>query len=254
MNRNSYGEINRPNVYLNENKFDLDLYSEARCLIASAEKKKKIPAAYDTISFDKKRRADGSALHHEIYDISDDARHVLVCVRETEGTRYGVKTLSKTYFIVSAHGKTGVKVQEAPKAKAAKAAKQAGNNYGFALEVCMGKEKLKTKATEKRTGFKIVADTESGFKSVYDGSDWTPGKTRRERATMNHAGGFYIFPTLESAVKAWENRVAFNAEWMTEEKYAILECECAGNAYQHDNQKICVTRCKPIAPIANFIG
>ena len=53
-------------------------------LITLAVEKGKIKQSFDSIKFDRKGRADGQAVHHEIYDISEDGRHVLICVRETD--------------------------------------------------------------------------------------------------------------------------------------------------------------------------
>lgn len=258
MERNSYGEIIPPrSTWITggktENPYDRDLYLEARCLVNCAAKRKKIPAAYNYIEFDKKSRASGFAMHHEVYDISEDGRHVLLCVRETEGTRYGVKTTSKTYYIVSAHG-SGTRVQEANKAKAAKAAKQAGDNvYGFAIACCLGKKKLTMTAPKKMQCFKIVAKIDDSFASVFDDSEWMIGKTRRERSSMNHESGYYVFPTVETAMEAWNDRIAFADEWMTADQYALLECECYGRYYVFDNNKICITAVKPIKEIAVFV-
>lgn len=249
MKRNSYGQIMNPDF--DANQYERDLHSEAWCLINAAAKKRKIKIASDSITFDRKGRADGYATHHEIYDISPDARHVLVCVRDAEGTRYGVKTTLKNYYIVSAHGKLGTHVQPAPKSKAAKASKQA-SDYGHAIEVCIGKAKLRGPAKVETRCYKIVADTLDGYKSVYDGSPWNIREKRTERATMNHEGGYYVFPTVETAITAWENRIAFSGDWLEYEKYAILECECAGRHYRHDNSKICVTNVTPISKVKNL--
>jgi hypothetical protein len=149
MKRNSYGEIIDPKIHVFQegklhpigNQYDIDVWADARCLITLAIEKKRIPANYDYITRDRKGRFDGAAMHHEIYDIAEHGRHVLLCIRETEGNKYGVKTTKKEYFIISAHG-PGVRVKAAPKAKAAKAAKQAGDdNYGAAIAVCLGKKK-----------------------------------------------------------------------------------------------------------------
>lgn len=253
--RNSYGEIINPNYQQFTGEFcqyAADLYAETCHLIKLAVKTKKIDPSYDSISFDRKGRADGYARHHEIYDISDDARHLLLCVRETEGSKYGVRTTSKEYFVISTHGQ-GVRVQEAPKSKAAKAAKQA-INPGDAIAVCLGKKKLQSTATawEKETCYKIVAVADD-FISVFDNSPWSIGKARREASTENHAGGFYVFPTVEAALIAWNDRKAFAEEWMTADKYSLLECECSGRRYLHDNKKICVTQVKPIAEVAGLL-
>jgi len=256
--RNSYGEIVKPVAAANafggtcSSQYACDLYAETCHLIKLAVKSKKIDAAYDDISFDRKRRAEGSARHHEIYDISDDARHLLLCVRETEGSKYGVRTTSKEYFIVSTHGK-GVRVQPAPKSKAAKAAKQA-INPGDAIAVCIGKKKLQSAVAslDKQICYKIVAVADD-FISVFDNSSWSIGVARREASTSNHDGGFYVFPSVEAALVAWNARLVFADEWMTAEKYSLLECECSGRRYLHDNKKICVTQVRPVAEIAALL-
>lgn len=258
FNRNQYGEILKPVSAMSafgapcSSQYACDLYAETCHLIKLAVKSGRIDAAYDDISFDRKRRAEGSARHHEIYDISDDARHLLLCVRETEGSKYGVRTTSKEYFVISTHGK-GVRVQSAPKSKAAKAAKQAVNP-GDAIAVCLGKKKLQPTVTawEKETCYKIVAVADD-FISVFDNSPWTLGKARREASTKSHDGGFYVFPTVEDALIAWNNRQAFADEWMTAERYSLLECECSGRRYLHDNKKICVTQVRPVAEIAALL-
>jgi len=257
--RNDYGQIIAP--VRQENAFGrtpstpylCDIYAETCHLIKLAVKSKKILPAYDYISFDRKRRAKGSARHHEIYDISDDARHLLLCVRETEGRgKYGVSTTSKTYYIISTHGK-GVRVKEAPKSKAAKAAKQAANP-GDAIAVCLGKKKLQStiKSLPSETCYKIVAVAED-FVSVFDNSPWTLGKARREAATKNHDGGFYVFPSVEAALIAWNDRKVFAEEWMKSTRYSLLECKCSGRRYLHDNKKICVTQVKPVSEVAALL-
>jgi len=250
FSRNSYGEITNPSHVMGS-LYARDLYAETCHLIKLAVKAKKIPWASDSISFDRKGRADGYATHHEIYDISSDARHILLCVRESEGTKYGVKTTSKTYYIISTHGQ-GVRVVEAPKAKAAKAAKQAVNP-GDAIAVCQGKQKLHTvSAPCEEKCFKIVAATDS-FVSVFDGSPWSLGVSRSQGSTPDHDGGFYVFSKIEDALAAWNDRLVFAQEWLKHERYSLLECVCSGRRYLHDNNKICVTRVKPVTEIAALL-
>ena len=254
MVRTEYGEVVSPNARIDSNAYDRDLYAEARCLISLAVKRRKIVGAEDTITFDRRSRASGYATHHEIYDISEDARHVLLCIRDTEGGRYGVKTVSKRYKLLSAHGVAGVRVQVASKAKAAKAAKQAGDDvYGHAIAVCRGEKKLRLSPTATRIGYKIVASNGGGFSSVYDGSAWNIGVARRERATMNHEGGYYVFPTIESALDSWTNGNTF-PDTPTDDSFSILRCECSGREYRHNNEKICVTSVKPVSEFASIIN
>ena len=117
----------------------------ARDLVAQAADRGKLPAAYDAISWDRKGRASGEAVHHEIYDVNGAETRALVCVRHAVGSKYGVSTTSKEYFVIARHGR-GIRVLDANKAVAAKAAKAAGNTLGVAIETALGKRKLAVKA------------------------------------------------------------------------------------------------------------
>lgn len=112
----------------------------ARDLVAQAADSGKLPAAYDAISW-RKGRASGEAVHHEIYDHNLAETRALVCVRHAVGSKYGVSTTSKEYFVIARHGR-GIRVLDANKAVAAKAAKAAGNTLGVAIETALGKRKL----------------------------------------------------------------------------------------------------------------
>ena len=138
--RNSYGEIFAAKQWQPEPSTPQDCAGllVAKDLVKRAVKSKKITAAYDDVTFAKKG-FDGDALHHEIYDFTDST--VLVCLRATEGSKYGVKTLSKNYVLIRKHGR-GVVVSEASKAVAAKAAKAKPATLGYAIAVLAGKAKL----------------------------------------------------------------------------------------------------------------
>jgi hypothetical protein len=115
--RNSYGEVIGSQAAL---LFETT-YPRALDIIKQAAKQKLIPASYDCITWDHKRRADGEALHHELYDFA--AGKVLVCLRRSQGNgKYGVSTTSKQYIILTrSNGK--ISVIEADKNRAAKLAK-----------------------------------------------------------------------------------------------------------------------------------
>jgi len=257
FDRDKYGKIEF-SVFKTDNSENYlrDLQSEAFCLISSAAEKRKIPMAYNLIERNfKKGTFNGDATVHEIYDISEDGRHCLICVRDTEGNKYGVRTTLKSYFLISAHGKTGVRVRPASKGKAAKAAKQA-KNPGDAIAVCLGKKKLKSALNKnKMVGYKIVKKTKTGYASVYDDKvSWVLGKKKIEAATADHTGGFYVFDNVNQAIKIWsENSVFFSELIGEDDKFALLKCECQGRRYRHDSQKICISGVKPIEVVANFI-
>lgn len=107
------------------------IYKIAAALVDTAVTLGHLPRAYDDLAWDKRGRASGDARHLEIYDCSPDLDRVLVCARETAGTKYGVATISKNYFVVTA-GALGVSVVGADKHTAAKLAKNA-DSLGDAL-------------------------------------------------------------------------------------------------------------------------
>lgn len=133
--RNAYGEIIQGEVL-----------TVAQSLLAMAAGK--ITASYDAMSWGthgkERHHRIGEAVHHEIYDVNPAGTRTLVCVRAVEGTRYGVKTSSKDYFVVARHGR-GVRVLPANKAVAAKAAKAAGDSLGLAIVAALGKPKRSAK-------------------------------------------------------------------------------------------------------------
>lgn len=228
--RNSYGELTPAN-------YSYELWVSANNLIHLAVKSKKIDRSYDTISFTRRGRADGSARHHEIYDIHPDPIRVLLCVRETEGTKYGVATTSKNYYIIGKQGR-GVKIADANKFVAAKAAKHAGCELGCAINILEGKAKLTIKHPDKSAknwiAYKKLAVLPDGrMYSIYDGSEYCMGKTRTDRAMKNHNGGLYAY---------MEKNQAKHAEFPDNSKFAdadkiIVKCLVSGNFVQYDNGK-----------------
>lgn len=243
--RNSYGEIVRG-----------DALSIACALVAQAGKK--IPSAFDDMEWGTsgKERGHriGEARHHEIYDVNASGTQALVCVREVEGTKYGIKTASKEYFVIARHGR-GVRVLPANKAVAAKAAKAAGETLGAAIEVALGKAKLPVKPVEIKTGYKLLERTETGFKSCFDGSGWHLGEARIEAATNDHTGGFYYYAGLaEALLAAAANDVFGNAN--NHHRLAVVEVEASGRHYAHQAEhgvKLCATKVRPVREIASTL-
>lgn len=243
--RNTYGEITRG-----------DVLAAAHALVAQAGSK--IPASFDNMSWGTsgKERGHriGEACHHEIYDINASGTQALVCVRDVEGTRYGVKTCSKEYFVIARHGR-GVRVLPANKAVAAKAAKAAGETLGSAIQVALGKAKLAVKAAEVRTGYKLLVRTETGFVSAWDGSTWEIGQARTEAATDDHTGGFYYYADLDQCLAAAAVNEVFGTH-ASSHKLAVVEVEASGRHYAHasaSGTKLCATRVKPVREIATTL-
>jgi len=233
--RNDYGELYTKN-------HDFELWQDANGLIRLAVKSKKIKSAYDTIEFDRKGRADGSAIHHEIYDIHPDPVRVLLCVRETEGTKYGVRTVVKNYYLLKKHGR-GVRVTDAKKSIAAKAAKNAECELGCAINVVEGKKKLKlNRACPDGTAYKKLAVGDDGrLYSVYDGSPWLLGVERFDRAMRDHNGGLYVYEDIRDA----QNAPFPGDSILLGSDTVIVKCRVGGN-YCRYGDKLAFSRVTPI--------
>lgn len=247
ITRNTYGELVTTDA-------TRALILAARSLAAKAASRGKLPAEFDNTTWGRsgKERGKkiGEARHHEVYDVASNWEKALVCVRSVECTRYGQKTTDKSYYIVATHG-SGVRVNDANKAVAAKAAKSTGE-LGQAIEVCEGKAKLHIAKNETRTGYKLVRRNESGdLVSAWDGSPWALGVTRTEKATKNHTGGFYYYATPELAIAAAAKNDVFGNN-RDHAGLVLVEVEVSGNEYRHPGEKRCATRIKPVCIVAEL--
>lgn len=226
----------------------------ARDLVAQAADRGKIAKAFDALAWDRKGRASGEAVHHEIYDVNNVGTRALVCVRHAVGSKYGVRTTSKEYFVIARHGR-GIRVMEANKAVAAKAAKAAGETLGVAIETALGKRKLAVKVVTVRTGYKVLVRTEIGFRSAWNESEWIIGKARIEAATDDHTGGYYYYATIEEALEAAACNDVFG-DARGHRRLAICEVEASGRHYEHCARvgtKLCATKVTVLREIASTL-
>lgn len=247
LKRDNYGSLYA--VYGFTSDADRALMTEALSLARRAVKSKKIPASFDNMEWGKSGREKGKqigdALHHEVYDISPDGRTALICARSVSGDKYGQKTTNKSYFIVRAHG-NGVRVLDANKAIAAKAAKSSGEALGDAINVCLGKKKLQQ---EIITGYKAVARDDAGkIMSIFSGEDYEIGKRKTEAVRENHSGGYYFYETLDEALTA---EVPKSSELINLPR-VILRCEMSGKTVRY-GKKIAATHIKPIEIVASVV-
>lgn len=229
------------------------LIDTARAMAAEAASKGKIPVAFDGMTWERissrvGNKRIGDALRHEVYDLTPDGRKALVCARAVEGTRYGIKTISKTYFLIARHGR-GLRVAEASKAIAAKAAKQCGDGLGLAIDILEGRARLSAPFSAWRQGFKAVTrDQDGDLVSVWDGSRWDIGKTRSESATDSHEGGFYYYGTLDECRVAAERKEVFG-DAREHDGLVFIEVEVSGREFVFADGKRCVTRVRPLRVI-----
>ena len=80
---------------------------------------------------------------------------------------------------------------------------------------------------ERHTRYKKVAICNGGeLRSIYDGSAYDIGKTRREAVQADHNGGFYVYQSPEAADRA----TAFPSDSVFDElsETVILKCEVWG--------------------------
>lgn len=252
--RDEYAAFRRPNYQSSDE--DHELWSKAFDLVWKAVKKKKIVPEHDDIeskwrSSKRKYEFSGSAIRHELYDISPTHNRVLICVRHVEGSKYGQKTTLKEYFLIKKVG-SGVQVIEVNKAVVAKAAKAKPEELGYVINVAVGKEKLQQKHSAKRVGYKFVAKNDADqLVSVWDGSVWEIGKTRTERATDDHSGGFYYYKDIATAEQRVQRSDVFGP-CRSHNNLVLIEVEVSGKEFSYGNGKYCATHMKPIRIIKAY--
>ena len=223
----------------------ISAYQAAELLIPAAVKNKSIPAAYDSIGFDNKNRADGSALHHELYDFAPDA--AIICIRKTEGTRYGVKTLNKSYMIIERiEGKIVASKVSIP---VAKFAKLPDIKFGQIISRVRGEEgavKLPVALSAWDTAYKALALDGDTLRSIFSGEEYVLSKLKTERAQDDHNGGYYVYPTIEQALQA---QVPDSSKCLNLPR-VIARCEVSGRAVTYGNGKIARTYLRPLEIVA----
>jgi len=249
LKRNNYGMIYDQRNW-NENEPENLSYTAAKDLIKKAVSKKLIPMAYDCISFDKKSRANGSALHHEIFDFNKNV--VILCLRETEGSKYGVKTLSKKYVLIQSFRRQISRIDLI--IPVAKYAKMDILHFGDICDIAQGKKKITLMNANHKiyTGYKAVRKDETGnYFSVWDDSAWEIGKTRIEKAQTEHNGGLYYYQDLKSLNNAIAGNTIFGSN-KDHRKLTILKVEASGVHIQY-GQKFAATRITPIEEVGMTI-
>lgn len=270
ITRNSYGEIIaarpvstfNPATYGFTSDFPGDAtatpaaYGRAWDIIATAAHQGKLTAAFDNITWDRKRRADGEACHHELYDCAPGA--ALICQRYTEGTRYGVKTTSKTYYLLT---RTAGKITCTIAPDQARIAKlgKSGLPYGGIIAAITGKKPatIKTKIIPAEIGYKALVKTAEGkLVSAWDDSEWQLGRERAEKLDDNEyehpKTGLYYYKTLPELINAATNNEIFG-EARSHKNLIVVEVQVRGRRTQVTRTKRAATYIKPLREIAAII-
>lgn len=241
--RNNYGVLC---VSDRTTPVDKDALEAARAICRTAASAGKIPAEYDDMEFSRKCRTPfGTRAVHEIYDIFGG--EFIVCVRTTEGTKYGLKTLKKEYFHVKKWG-NGIRVQAVNQKTVAKAAKNS-KELGDVIAICVrNTKKLDLKCMQSTTGYKAVAIIDGEYFSIFSGEKYTLGQLKTEKVADYHKGGFYFYDDIESALTA---SVPTESKFYTA-KRVVLECAVKGRRIRYGN-KIASTFLTPHAVCACVI-
>lgn len=214
-----------------------DAYYTALNLLKSAQKSL---YAYDGIDFERKSSGkwtggfEGGSVNVELYDFSSDGNAIVVCRRETEGSHWGVKTLSKKYYLITRtdDGEIAATETKQPVAKLAKA----DHPYGTIVTACLTGQRPKLtnkailEAQQIHAGYKLLAQRNGDpdhLCSVWDGSHWDIGTQRTEQVREDHGGGLYYYRDLSHCLSAIEGNGVFG-DAHEHHKLMIVEIEATG--------------------------
>jgi hypothetical protein len=215
----------------------------ASVLIQRAVEAGHLPAAYDNIRF-VKRGASGNAIHHELYDIAPDA--IIVCVRSTAGSKRGVATTSKKYYLITAKPELSVTLLTITVGKLSKRAYQLGD----VIRHAQGTSKISL-SPPPREGYKLVRLVGDQYISVYDSSLWPLGKPRTQHVLKRHGGGFYYYRDLDHLLAAVAEKSVFHTSTPLC-ALAICRVKVSGRQISYANGKYAastMTLCEQIASV-----
>ena len=108
-------------------------------------------------------------------------------------------------------------------------------------------EKPKRSPAVKQERFKQVAqDVDGALRSIYDGTEYELGKTKREAAKPDHGGGFYVYRSPEEAQAADFPR----GSRFKDLPRVILKVQTWGKNHVYGNNKESWSYCKPLTVVA----
>jgi len=212
--------------------------TNGRKLLSRAIASGALPAEY--ISTDKKGR--GDCLNYDVYDAARGA--VLVQRRHTTLDKYGAHP-QKDYFLIRSAGR-GVDVSPvAHKSMIVKWSNHA-KKLGDIIKADAGLVKIDT-SPKTEVGYKAVTKNPAGhYVSVWDGSPWALGRERVEKASKDHSGGFYYYPSVAQCRAAALANDIFG-EARSHQNLFIVRVLVNGARYQVFDAKHCASRLTPVA-------
>lgn len=249
LTRNTYGQLLLTStVRADEPRPEIAIWREAQTLLARAGQAGIIEAAYDGIAWDRRGRSSGTALHHEIYDAAPGA--LILCVRQAEGSRYGVNTSAKTYYLIaqSEEGELAAQPIDAP---VAKYAKLPSVQLGSIIAHLTGEQRLSL-ASPVIHGYKAVrVEADGSYTSVWDQSPWPIGTTRVERVAHDHEGGYYYYRSLDTLISAARNSEIFGAS-CNHHRLAIVAVRAEGRQIAY-GEKYAASRITIVEQIGSLL-
>lgn len=250
VRRNEYGALLLAHAERSEQpRPEIAAYRAATQLLARAVAAGSIPQAYDGIEWDRQRRADGTALHHDLYDVAQQS--AIVCIRRTEGSRYGVATKSKSYLLITESDEHEIAAADLS-APIAKYAKLPATSLGAIIAHVRGEKKLSL-GHPPVVGYKAVAlEADGTYRSVWDQSEWALGLTRVERVAPEHGGGYYYYRDLATLLAAARDNQIFGAA-RNHRRLAILAIRAEGRHIEYSSGKYAASRITVLEQIGSII-
>lgn len=196
---------------------------------------------------DTNKKGYGECLNYDIYDVMRGV--VLVQRRITVMDKYGNHP-QKDYFIIKSDGNQVIVNEAAHKSMILKWSKRA-KKLGDIIKADAGIIKIDM-SLKTEIGYKAVTKNDSGhYISVWDKSSWKLGVQRVEKATKNHTGGFYYYPTIEKCRKAALDNDIFG-DARDHKNLFIISVKIEGARYNIYDYKYCASKLTPIKLISSI--
>jgi|CXWL01.1.fsa_nt_gi hypothetical protein len=249
VRRDSYGSLSLlPAPRTESPRPEIALFRAAIQIVEAAAAIGAIERSYDSLSWDHRGRADGEALHHDLYDAGPNS--AVVCLRKTIGSKYGVSTASKSYWLIerSPEGEIAARALTSPIAKYAKLNQPLGSVIAH-----LRGEQILSLAPPAVRGYKAVAVDEAGnLCSVWDGSSWPVGCPRVERVREEHEGGYYYYRSLDQLMAAANANEIFGTA-RAHRRLVLVEVEAAGRQIEYGHGKYAATRLTILGQIGSLL-
>jgi hypothetical protein len=226
MKRDTYGALIQAYV-------DPTEWHNAQALRNRAVKSRGFPAECEYFTWASSGKI-WHALRHEIYDIAPDA--IIVCVRCFEGNKHGVRATRTTYHMI-AYSNTQLRV--VPLARSIEKLAKRSRQLGDLVRHVRGETKISLRERPQE-GYKIVLKSGNEYVSIFDGSRWTVGIPRTEKARKGHRGGYYYYRDLNQLLDEVASN-SFFTSCIPCHQLAICRVSASGRQISYGSGKFAAT-------------